>query len=112
MRASTNAWHRASCPLLLIVFATRHIPFVTSLADEICYLKNRYLRVLSASDFQGVQVWCMPSGPSIPYQLQKSAVVLTDLPRFLEGAGPFAVEATEIALDILDVIFEIAADDS
>jgi hypothetical protein len=56
MRASTNAWQSATCPVLLIVFATRHIPFVTSLADEICYLKSRYMRVLSASGFHGLQV--------------------------------------------------------
>ncbi|MEQ9039072.1 MAG: hypothetical protein RIE24_12030, partial [Silicimonas sp.] len=56
LRASTNAWQSAICPLLLIVFATRHIPFVTSLADEICYLKSRYLRVLSASGFHGLLV--------------------------------------------------------
>ncbi|VVS99886.1 hypothetical protein RV134_210041 [Roseovarius sp. EC-HK134] len=56
LRASTNAWQSATCPLLLIVFATRHIPFVTSLADEICYLKSRYMRVLSASGFHGLQV--------------------------------------------------------
>jgi len=44
--------------------------------------------------------------------LQKSAIVLADFPRFFESAGAFAVKATEVALDILDVIFEIAADDS
>ncbi|MEP3158580.1 MAG: hypothetical protein ABJO64_19885, partial [Nitratireductor sp.] len=49
--------------------------------------------------------------PSIPYQLQKSAIVLADFARFLEGTGPFTVEATEVVLDILDVIFEIATDD-
>jgi len=43
--------------------------------------------------------------------LQKSAIVFTDFARFLESTGPFTVEATEVALDILDVIFEIATDD-
>ena len=43
--------------------------------------------------------------------MQKSAIVLADFARFLEGTGPFTVEATEVVLDILDVIFEIATDD-
>ncbi len=67
--------------------------------------------MLSASGSHGLQVWCSPGNPSIPYQLQKPAVVLTDLPRFLERAGALVVEATEVALDILDVVFEVATDD-
>ena len=47
----------------------------------------------------------------MPYQLYKSATVLADFARFVKGAGAFAVEATEVALDILDVVFEIATDD-
>lgn len=43
--------------------------------------------------------------------MQKSAIVLADFARFFESAGAFAVEATEVALDILDVVFEIATDD-
>jgi hypothetical protein len=43
--------------------------------------------------------------------LQKSAIVLADLPRFLKRAGAFTVEAPEVALDILNVILEVAADD-
>jgi len=43
--------------------------------------------------------------------LQKPAIVLADLPRFLECTGALIVEATEVALDILDVIFEVATDD-
>ena len=43
--------------------------------------------------------------------MQKSAIVLADFPRFFESAAAFAVEATEVALDILNVVFEIATDD-
>ena len=43
--------------------------------------------------------------------MQKSAIFLADFPRFFESAGAFAIEATEIALDVLDIIFEIATDD-
>jgi hypothetical protein len=43
--------------------------------------------------------------------LKKPAIILAHFPRFFESASAFAVEATEVALDILDVTFEVATDD-
>src|SRR5690606_20773409 len=42
---------------------------------------------------------------------QKPTILLADLPRFLESAGALAVETAEVALDVLDVGFEIAPDE-
>lgn len=72
---------------------------MTSLADEICYLESRYMRVLSASGFQGVQVCCRPRGPSLPHQLQKPTVVLTDFAGFFKSARMLLLEAANVVTE-------------
>ena len=67
--------------------------------------------MLSASGFQGVQVCCMPRGPSIPHQFEKPTVVLTDFAGFFEGARTLLLEAAKVVLNVRDVDLKVASDD-
>ncbi len=67
--------------------------------------------MLSASGFQGVQVWCMPRGPSIPHQFEKPTVILTDFAGFFEGARTLLLEAAKVVLNVRDVDLKVPSDD-
>lgn len=111
-RASTNARQSASCPLLLIVLATRHTPFVTSLADEIYYLKSRYLRALSGWVFLLQSNVDTLRCSSIPYQLEKTPVFFADLAGFLECASALRFKAAKVILNARNIFLKILPDDA
>ena len=67
--------------------------------------------MLSASGFQGLQVWCMPSGPSIPHQFQKPSVVLTDFAGFVEGTRTLQLETAKVVLNVRDVDLKVPPND-
>ena len=67
--------------------------------------------MLLLPSFPRPPICCTLPDPSIPHQLQKPAVLLTDFAGFLERPGALPVKAAEVTLNIRDVILKILADD-
>jgi len=120
--SAISASQSASCPELLIVFATCHKPLVTGLIYFIDYLKSGYLRLSMGletacrtddHDNQPGRAFAVPkSGArSLPNSLKEPPIILADFPRLFEGTCPFLIEAPKVALDVPDIEFEITSDD-